>query len=199
MRFFSTMSIVLIMIFSFTVTVYAEFSYVGVKRCRICHRKKEDGEQYKIWQQGKHAKAFKSLGTDHAKQLAAKVGVNSDPQSAKECLICHASPLYDESGNKRDESMFGRRFEIEDGVQCEVCHGPGEEYRKKKTMETITEQGGAAKSPLAGKTGLLVPDKQLCLECHVEKRTVGGVEYVNPTYKSFNYEERIKEIAHPRP
>jgi len=42
----------------------------------------------------------------------------------------------------------------------------------------------------AKKMGLIMPDKQLCLECHNKE---------NPFFKEFNFETYSAKIAHPDP
>ena len=184
---------------SLTFQVTAANQFVGVKECKKCHKKKKDGNQFGQWQASGHAKAFETLGSDEAKQLAKKLGVKTAPQKAKECLICHAAPLYDAKGKKRGKASFAKKFKMAEGVQCEVCHGAGKAYKKKKTMKKITKEGGAAKSALAKKTGLIFPDESVCVRCHVAKINVGGVDYINPTFKDFDFKARYKEIQHPKP
>jgi hypothetical protein len=175
-------------------------NYVGVGTCKMCHKSKRSGAQHKIWTKRAHAKAFESLATAEAKQYAAKLGFKTAPQEEKACLICHVKSKYDENGNERPASFFSRKYQADDGVQCEDCHGPGSKYRKKKTMKTITyTEGGAASSPTAKKTGLWVPDEKLCKQCHSPSVTIGGVVYKNPTFKGFDYAKRLDEIKHPIP
>lgn len=180
-------------------SLYAANQFVGAGKCKSCHKKKKDGNQYGVWQKSEHAKAFKLLGTKEAKAAAKKVGVAGDPQKAKECLICHASPKYDSNGKENPASMFGKKFKMEEGVQCESCHGAGQKYVKKKTMKAITKEGGAAKSATAKKTGLVAVNKAVCEQCHVAQVTIGGVAYKNPTFEGFDFEKQLKEIAHPKP
>ncbi|MBC8192847.1 MAG: hypothetical protein H8E18_10735 [FCB group bacterium] len=71
-------------------------------------------------------------------------------------------------------------------VGCEVCHGAGDAYKKKKVM-----QGIYSDSLKAVDYGLItIPPEETCLKCHNER---------SPSFKPFNYEERVKEIAHPFP
>ena len=188
----------LLMLFS-SQLLFADFSFVGVGKCKACHKKKKKGEQYKIWSNSAHAKAFESLASPKSKELAATVGVSGEPQTSKECLVCHTSPKYDASGKERPAKMFGKKFKMEEGVQCESCHGPGEKYRKKKVKKKIAKEGGAAKSKTAKEAGLLFPDEQSCRHCHAPQIEIGGITYKNPTFKDFNFSERMAEIAHPIP
>ena len=192
--------VVVVTLFCFTVpTLYADNKYVGAGKCKSCHKSKKQGQQYGIWQKTEHAKAFKSLGTAEAKKLAQSVGVSGDPQKAKECLVCHTSPKYDNQGKARPTSMFGKKFKMEEGVQCESCHGPGEKYWKKKVMKKIGKEGGVRKSATAKKTGLRLPEKKVCQQCHAAETKIGGVVYKNPSFKNFDFEKRLKEIIHPVP
>ena len=54
---------------------------VGAKKCKICHKKAEEGNQWQKWLDGPHAKAFATLGTDKAKAVAAELGID-DPQAS---------------------------------------------------------------------------------------------------------------------
>jgi hypothetical protein len=159
------------------ITQAAEFNYVGVKKCRSCHKKKDIGNQYKVWQEGKHSKAYEVLATEDAKKVGAKVGVD-DPQTSDQCLKCHVT------GYGLPAERFGKKFDKAEGVGCESCHGPGSGYRKKKVM--IDHDLSVAK-------GLVEIDEKVCLQCHNDE---------SPTFdpaKPFDYAERSKESAHPVP
>jgi hypothetical protein len=153
--------------------VYAR-DFVGVKKCSLCHNKKDRGDQVKIWQDTAHAKAFYTLGTPEAKALADKLGI-ADPRQSGKCLRCHSTAYG-----------FGERITTgaippEEGVSCETCHGPGRDYMKLKVMKD-REQAKAA--------GLIVPGEQTCLKCHNETA---------PNVKPFNFEESWLKIRHPAP
>ncbi len=157
----------------------AEHAFTGVKKCKMCHKKPEDGEQFRLWSEGPHAKAFETLASEEAKAEAAKHGID-DPQKAKECLVCHATafPVMDDLANQK--------ITLEEGVSCESCHGAGGDYYSKKTMQAITD------GEIDGATvGLLEPTEAVCLQCHKEEG--------NAFFKPFDFAERVKEIAHPIP
>lgn len=177
-------------------SVYAgkQLKYQGTKKCKTCHRKEKDGNAYGIWQKMKHAQAYKTLGTAKAKKAAKRIGVMTDPQKSQECLICHTP------GAGLDKKFFNKRFKVEDGVQCESCHGPGEKYAKKKTMKKArAERKKTGKSATAKKVGLIYGSEETCKQCHVPKKVVNGKTYINPSYKQFNFKERWEEIKHPSP
>jgi mono/diheme cytochrome c family protein len=104
-------------------------TYVGVKQCKICHKK--DGI-FDSWSATKHATVWDSLSADNQKNEAYK-------------------PFY--TTGMADSVLLT-------GVQCEACHGPGSDYKKKSIMEN-KEAAIAA--------GLVIPDAKVCAKCHNEK------------------------------
>jgi hypothetical protein len=149
-------------------------NYVGVKMCGICHKKDDSGNQLAKWQAGPHAKAFESLGTDKAKEVVKKLGID-DPQKSGKCLQCH-STAYNFT-----ESVATEKIKPEDGVTCESCHGPGKKYMAKSTMEDRAK---------AVEAGLVYPATQSCTLCHNDK---------SPTWKGFDEKAMVEKIAHPDP
>lgn len=156
-----------------------KFKYIGVKKCKMCHKGEKKGNIYEKWLERGHSKAYETLATDESKEIAKKLGIKEDPQQAKECMVCHVTG-YEAAAAAKEATLT-----MEEGVSCEACHGPGSEYKSLKVMKDIT----------AGKIdgadyGLVEPDEKLCVTCHNEK---------SPTYKPFKFEEDVKKIAHPLP
>ena len=153
--------------------------YVGAVSCRPCHQHVKHN-QHKIWRESAHANAFKTLKTDKAKEVAAKTGIKGPPEKDEACLKCHAT------GYNLDARRLGKKFKVEDGVQCETCHNAGAKYSKLQTMKDH------AKSVAAGLTDFSAEGavQGLCAECHNEK---------SPTYKGFDFAERWAEIEHNYP
>lgn len=152
-----------------------EHGYIGADGCKICHKSESKGDQYGKWLESRHAKAFETLGTEEAKKVAAGAGVEGNPQEADACLTCHVTA----HGVKAE--LLGKKFSKEQGVSCESCHGPGEDYKKKTVMED-------REASLAA--GMVIPTEETCKGCHNEK---------SPTFKAFNYEEMHAKIAHLYP
>ncbi|NIR47081.1 cytochrome C554, partial [candidate division KSB1 bacterium] len=149
------------------------------KSCKPCHLTKKSGAQFKIWEDGPHAKAFETLKTPEAKKVAKEAGIEGDPASAKECVRCHVTAFG------VDEKLKTSRLTMEEGVSCEACHGPGSEYKSKKIIEAIY------KGELDGaEYGLIEPTAEVCTQCHNEE---------SPTFKGFDYEKMAAKIAHPVP
>ena len=48
----------------------AEREYVGSDSCKMCHKKDKTGNQYGVWSESKHAKAYETLASDKAKEIA---------------------------------------------------------------------------------------------------------------------------------
>ncbi|MFC2084579.1 multiheme c-type cytochrome, partial [Bacteroidota bacterium] len=154
--------------------------FVGTKTCAMCHKKEKDGEQLKIWGESKHANAFKTLQTVEADKIAKEKGVGDKAAESEACLKCHVS------GYNVDSTLIGKKFKIEDGVQCETCHGPGEKYKSKKTMQNHTKAVANGMTDFSKKKDIEV----FCKTCH-------NVE--SPTFTEFNFKERWGKIKHYRP
>jgi len=176
-RSISRFIITLLSIFLFFINLQAEdFKYVGVQKCKTCHKSKKSGSQYGIWKKAAHAAALKSLSSKKSLDYAAKNKLG-DPAKAPECLNCHATMaaidqnLIDPTG----------RLTMEEGVSCESCHGPGSEYKKMSIMKDREK---------AIANGLIIPEEKVCLVCHNEK---------NPFFKPFDYKDRVTRVQHPIP
>jgi hypothetical protein len=151
--------------------------YVGVETCGMCHKTEKQGNQLSIWKGSKHSKAFLSLQTEKADQVAKEKGFTTKAADTPECLKCHVS------GYNIDKSLVGEKFKMEDGVQCETCHGPGSDYKSNKIMKDKQE---------AVKNGLKLYEKpeEFCMGCHNAE---------SPTYTGFVFAEMWDKIKHPLP
>ena len=94
---------------------------VGTKKCAMCHKKDDKGNQYGKWQSMGHSHAYELLGTEEAKAVGAKLGIDN-PQASGACLKCHSTAYY------FTEELQSEAVALEDGVSCESCHGPGADY-----------------------------------------------------------------------
>jgi hypothetical protein len=167
----------LLVIFLLSILSFAqtkEFKYVGSTKCKTCHNTAKNGEQFKVWQGSKHAKAFESLKSEGAKKKAQVMGV-SDPLTSEKCLTCHATA----SGKKNVDAGYSH----EEGVSCEACHGAGSEYKQMNTMKDRA---------LATAAGMWLPDEKTCQNCH-KKDTAGHDN------KFTTYEKEYAKIKHPIP
>ncbi|RKX24019.1 MAG: hypothetical protein DRP45_09120 [Candidatus Zixiibacteriota bacterium] len=120
--------------------------YVGVKKCKMCHKK--DGV-HASWLATKHATAWDSLSAEDQKNEAL-------------------APYYITGTTAKDVLLTG--------VQCESCHGPGADYKKKSIMKDRDKAVAA---------GLIMPDSLSCLQCHNEKAPAA----LAATAKDFDFEK----------
>ena len=108
-------------------------------------------------------------------------GITEEPLKSRMCLGCHATASDEEDWRKDDG------FQLADGMQCEMCHGPGSEYAAKEIMQD---------RDLAMRRGLKILAKDDCLRCH---RPKGSHDMVLKGRKPFNLDEAWQTIAHPIP
>ncbi len=189
--------ILLLIALSSSVIIAQEFNFVGNSKCKMCHKKEEKGAQYVKWEASHHANAFETLKTEKAEQIAKEKGIEVDAWKSPICVKCHTTgfekggyeikgddfwnPVEDDKdGKKAVKRMIGLQ-----AVGCEACHGAGSKYKSKKTMQGIYagELDGA-------EYGLQSIGEEACKVCHNES---------SPTFKPFNFEERVEKIAHPIP
>jgi hypothetical protein len=163
-----------------------EHKFVGHKKCKTCHKKEGIGNQYGIWLDSRHAKAYETLATDKAGKWATEAGVD-DPQTDDRCVKCHAT------AHGVPDDMVSKKFDRTAGVQCESCHGPGKDYRKKKIM--IDRDKAIEK-------GLVPQTAAVCTECHNDDSPAWDTQrytLADGSKAGFDYEQAVKTIAHPVP
>lgn len=177
MRFFKLSLLAFILTPFIFIQAQNDFTYIGLDGCAMCHKTEKQGSQLSIWQNSKHSKAYETLKTEKANQIAAEKGFKTPAVETAECLKCHAT------GYNLDASMLGKKFKVEDGVQCETCHGPGSAYKDMKVMKD---------KDLSIKNGLVVHDKleKFCISCHNAE---------SPTFVDMNVEEAWQKIKHEKP
>jgi len=154
--------------------IAGDHAYVGADKCKMCHNSAAKGAQYTKWTEAKHSKAFTDLAGDKAKEIAAAKGI-ADPQKDDGCLSCHVT------GHGVDAARLTDKYNAEQGVSCESCHGPGGDYWKMSVMKDKAQAAAA---------GLIMPDEKTCVTCHNDK---------SPTFKGFDFAAMKAKIAHPNP
>lgn len=154
--------------------------YVGSRVCASCHQKETMGDQFSLWLLSKHARAYAVLAKPEAKKMAELSGIPQEPQESVVCLGCHSTGAEAEEWEK-DDTFF-----VEDGVQCEKCHGPGSEYMPLEVM---------LDSEASSRAGLKIPTKTDCMVCHEPKGSHLAVHHL----PALDMDKAWIEIAHPTP
>jgi len=165
--------------------------YVGAAGCR-CHQQERLGGQVQRWTGTGHARSHLALGTGCPEMIEAEakgmVDVGHGRAIAQEamrlgeephCLKCHATAAG------VDTSFLEPTFHIEDGVQCEACHGPASGH-------VAMMMGKKGTSPTEAR--LKRPTKEDCMACHHEKPSHADLKG-----KPFDCGKAWKKIAHPMP
>jgi excinuclease UvrABC ATPase subunit len=152
-------------------------TFIGADACSMCHKTEKQGSQFSIWKSSAHSKAFETLLTDTANQIAKAKGFSEPASKTWECLKCHVT------GYNLDVTMLGKKFKVEDGIQCETCHGAGSAYKDMKVMKD---------KKISIEKGLIVHDKleDFCESCHNNE---------SPTFTKFDVNESWDKIKHKVP
>ncbi|MBL8728427.1 MAG: hypothetical protein JNM25_08360 [Planctomycetes bacterium] len=155
--------------------------YIGAAMCKNCHNGADKGDAYDHWSKTEHAKAFETLASDKAKEVAKQLGIE-DPQKSEKCLKCHVTAYG------VDKKEIKASFKAEMGVQCESCHGPGEDHQKKRFAEAM--KPGTTPSEITADEIHASRSIDTCGKCHNKE---------SPTYKPFCLKERMQKIEHLDP
>lgn len=143
----------------------ASVKSMGVVNCAnsLCHGAVQPWKEshvlqneYVTWSRvDKHARSYMVLFNEQSTRIARNLGLGKASE-AKICLDCHAHNI---PADRR-----GERFKFEDGVSCEACHGPAEQWLPKHVEEGATHAGNLA----AGLYPTADPSERarLCLSCH---------------------------------
>lgn len=152
--------------------------YVGEAACRRCHHLAGKRDQFNRWYLSKHARAYAALAMPEAVEIARLSGIDVNPFDSPICLHCHTT-ASDTEAWQRNEAFF-----LEDGVQCEYCHGPGSEYSNAAVM---------ADREAATKAGLQMPGEDFCLVCHESKESHTSVLET----RTYDYRTFLNQVRHP--
>jgi hypothetical protein len=166
----------LVLVVAVGLTSQAQNKYIGVKMCSMCHKADKTGNQFGVWQKSAHAEAFKTLTGPKAAEIAKAKGIKNAAEAA-ECLACHGAV---------DAKLAEKTYDVKDGVQCEICHGPGSGY---KNMAIMKDKAKAVAAGLHEYKDMAAVEA-LCKTCHNDK---------SPTHKAFKFDEMWGKIKHSVP
>jgi hypothetical protein len=166
-----------------------EHDWIGVDKCGRCHRKELYGDQVAAWRKDVHARALETLRDERSLAIAKEKGLALPPHEAPECLACHVTAYG------VGPARIAYPLDPGDGVQCESCHGPGADYRKKKIMSDRDE---------AVAHGLWKADEDpaVCTACHNAKSpTWDPKRFTRPdgTTAAFDFDAARARFPHPIP
>lgn len=163
--------------------VAAENKYIGADKCKSCHGAADSGDQYGHWKASLHSKAFETLASAESKKLATEKGI-ADPVKADECVSCHVTAFG------VPEAQIKKGFDRAQGIQCEVCHGPGEAHMKARFTAASKGDAPAGYTQVGADEIIATPTEETCLKCHNDK---------SPSYKPFCFHEFSAKIRHLNP
>lgn len=132
--------------------------------------------EYTTWSQfDPHSNAYKVLLNQQSQEIARRMGIGPAHQAAA-CLACHSDAV--------PKAQRGVKFQLDDGVGCESCHGGSEKwlathYQQPKIPRSRHLANGLV--PLE-KTEVLA---SACLGCHIGDQN----RYAN---------HRMMAAGHPR-
>ena len=120
---------------------------------------------HRIWlKQDKHAQAFAALLEPRSENMIARLGSGWNLPAHREarCLKCHGHA-------ETAQEPQAPSYDVADGVNCEVCHGPAEHWLRDHSRTAfwslLSREEKAARGfrDIAG----LEPRAELCVRCHV--------------------------------
>jgi hypothetical protein len=141
--------------------------HMGVATCSnsVCHGASQPFKESNVWQNefarwqeyDPHAtQAFQVLQAAEGQAIARKLGLG-DATQAKVCLDCHADNV--------PAAQRGERFQLDDGVGCEACHGGSELWLSSHADKGVPHADNLAKGLYP--TEDPVKRAELCLSCHM--------------------------------
>ncbi len=145
------------------------YKHMGAASCAtsVCHSKLTAQldrnvalNEYRTWlENDRHSRAYRTLETPRSKAMAAKLGLAS-ATTAKICLDCHA--------DNAPAALRGPKFQIDDGVSCEACHGGAERWIETHAQRSATHAANVSRGMYPSE----LPERRaaLCTSCHLGTR-----------------------------
>ena len=145
----------------------APASHLGVASCAsgVCHgvAKPLDGtnvlrNEYVTWSHfDPHAGAYRTLRSEDSRRMTARLGIESAERDPG-CLACHSENV--------PPAARGPRFQQDDGVGCEACHGAaGRWIATHDDAPRVTHADNVARGLVALERG--AARAPVCAACHV--------------------------------
>lgn len=170
-----------------------DWTYVSNSQCKVCHNKAEEGGQWDAWKASTHAKAFETLKSEKAVQIAKDLGLAKAPHEAPECLKCHVTG-YDAAA-----AAPPAKIKPEDGIQCETCHGPASLHAKDGQKLKFKPAEVESIDIMAHH---IKPDENLCKGCHnADSPTWNAEKYTleDGSKVGFDFKQAHEKMKHDFP
>jgi Zn-finger protein len=159
----------------------AQPKFLGSQSCSAssCHGGAGDkSNQYTIWstRDFHHARPYATLQTARSERLAEVLKI-SDPTQSARCTVCHA-PFQTVPAER-----LSKEVKIAEGISCETCHGPAENWIRSHTRPDYTYADRVA----AGMRDLknLYVRANTCVACH---------QNIDPEIRAAGHPELIFEL-----
>jgi hypothetical protein len=159
----------------------AEPKFLGSQSCSAssCHGGAgEKSKQYTIWSTHDfhHARPYATLETARSERLSEVLKIGNPAQSAR-CTVCHA-PFATVPTER-----LGHDVAVTEGVSCENCHGPAENWIRSHTRSDYTHADRVA-SGMRDLQNLYVR-ANTCVACH---------QTLDPEIRAAGHPELIFEL-----
>ncbi|HEX2062263.1 MAG TPA: multiheme c-type cytochrome, partial [Thermoanaerobaculia bacterium] len=147
--------------------VSAPGRYLGVASCinSGCHGSTQpldasrvlQNEYYTWLNHDRHAQAYTVLFNARSARIAKNMRLKKKAYEEAVCLDCHTSNI--------PASLIEGNIDHEDGIQCEVCHGPASGWRAEHTEEGWTHEQSVARGMID--LDNLAVRAHTCHRCHL--------------------------------
>jgi hypothetical protein len=141
--------------------------YVGVASCvnSGCHGSTQplktttalQNEYYTWLNNDRHAGAYNVLFSDRSARIVKNMRLKKRAYEEAVCLDCHTTNV--------PARLVEGRIDPEDGVQCEVCHGPAGGWRAEHTEAGWTHEQSVARGMIDLRN--VSARASTCTQCHV--------------------------------
>ncbi|HYC88926.1 MAG TPA: multiheme c-type cytochrome [Thermoanaerobaculia bacterium] len=141
--------------------------YVGVASCANagCHGSTQplnttsvlQNEYYTWLNNDRHAGAYNVLFNERSARIAKNMRLKKRAYEEAVCLDCHTTNI--------PAQLVSGAVDLEDGVQCEVCHGPASGWRNEHTEEGWTHEQSVARGMIDLRS--INARGTVCAGCHI--------------------------------
>ena len=112
---------------AFPPKVDSPLKFTGAGSCNQAkchgHKSKPRANEYTTWAKAEvHSAGYSVLFEEDSQKIGKDFGLKGKPEESKECTVCHTLSIEDKPDLK------GEKYDVNEGVTCELCHGPAEQY-----------------------------------------------------------------------